>query len=138
LEAAAAVTRRKHPPARIDLDDYGFDTTGKGFRVKPEELHMLLGLDPLTCALYMRCLKPFADRSGAVRNASFYRFLQILTPAQSPCGGPRLPEPTRHQLERAIARLVQADLITSYCHANRTGRALQIRIKSASWIRTKL
>ncbi|HWH83475.1 MAG TPA: hypothetical protein VNU71_14685 [Burkholderiaceae bacterium] len=93
---------------------------------------MLLGLDTLTCALYMRCLKPFADRAGAVRNASFYRFLQILTPVQSPGGGPRLDEPTRHQLERAIERLVQAGLITSYAAANRNGRALQIRVTEAS------
>lgn len=125
------MTKRKHPPPRVDPDDYGFNVAGKGFRVTPRELLMLLGLDTVTCALYMRCLKPFADRAGAVRNASFYRFIQILTPVQSPGGGPRLPEPSRRQLERAIERLVQAGLITSYCEANQRGRALQIRLQNA-------
>jgi hypothetical protein len=125
------VTRRQHPPPHVDTDDYGFNVTGKGFRVTARELELLLGLDTVTCALYMRCLKPFADRAGAVRNASYYRFLQILMPVQSPGGGPRLPEPTRHQLERAIDRLVELKLITSYAAANRNGRALQIRLSEA-------
>lgn len=126
------MTRRKHPPPSVDTDDYGFNVSGKGFRVTPRELEQLLGQDTVTCALYMRCLKPFADRTGHVQNASYYRFLQLLKVVQSPCGGQRLPEPTLKQLRRALERLQQAGLITTYPDANRNERALQIRVQSAS------
>lgn len=120
------MTRRKYPPPKVDPDDFGFDVAGKGFRVTPRELLMLIGADTMTCALYMRCLKPFADRFGAVRAASYYRFLQILKVVHSPAGGRRLPVPTKRQLERALERLRQANLITTDTDANRGDRALKI------------
>lgn len=132
------MTRRKHPPPKVDPDDYGFNVAGKGFRVTPRELLLLLGLDTISCAVYMRCLKPFADRAGAVRNASYYRFLQILGVVQSPEGGPRLPEPTKDQLRRALERLLQVGLITNYTEANRAGKALQIRLQEPSRSRPKV
>lgn len=131
------MTRRKHPPPKVDPDDYGFNVAGKGFRVTANELLMLLGLDTITCALYMRCLKPFADRAGHVHNASYYRFLQILKVMQSPAGGQRLPEPTHQQLRGALDRLLQAGLITNYGAANRSDRALQIRLQNAPGSRLK-
>lgn len=125
------MTRRRNPPPPVDPDDYGFDVAGKGFRVTARELLMLLGLDTISCALYMRCLKPFADRAGHVHNASYYRFLQVLKVMQSPAGGQRLLEPTHQQLRRALERLQQAGLITNYAGANRNERALQIRLQNA-------
>lgn len=122
------MTRRTRPPPKVDPDDYGFDTAGKGFRVTPHELLLLLGLDTISCALYMRCLKPFADRTGQVRAASYYRFLEVLKVVQSPGGGPRLPGPTKKQLRRALERLLQVGLITNYAESNREARALQIRL----------
>ena len=126
------MTRRKHPPPKVDPDDYGFPVAGKGFRVTRRELLLLLGLDTISCAVYMRCLKPFADRAGAVREASYYRFLQILGVVQSPAGGPRLSVPTEDQLRRALERLLQVGLITLYLDANRNERALKIRLVEAS------
>lgn len=122
------MTRRKNPPPKVDPDDYGFNVAGKGFRVTSRELLLLLGLDTISCALYMRCLKPFADRAGAVRNASYYRFLEVLKVIQSPSGGQRLDAPTKDQLRRALDRLLQVGLITNYLDANRNVRALQIRL----------
>lgn len=122
------MTRRKHPPPAADPDDYGFPVAGRGFRVTPVELECLLGLDPISCALYMRCLKPFADRGGYVRNLSYYRCLQILTPVQSPRGGARLPAPTHQQLRRSVERLVQARLVMTRGAENKRDRALQIWI----------
>lgn len=120
------MTRRKRPPPPCDPGDYGFDVAGRGFRVAAAELVKLLGLDTISCALYMRCLKPFADRVGYVRNLSFYRCLQILMPLHSPCGGPRMPVPTRDQLRRAFERLVQAELIVMHWDDNLRDHALQI------------
>lgn len=120
------MTRRKHPPPKVDPDDYGFDVAGKSFKVTPRELLMLLGVDTITCALYMRCLKPFADKFGCVHQASYYRFLQTLKVVQSPAGGPRVPGPTEKQLRRALEWLVQAGLITTHTDQNRRGGALQI------------
>lgn len=131
------MTRRKHPPPAVDPDDYGFSVAGKGFRVTPKELLLLLGLDTVSCALYMRCLKPFADRSGAVRSTSYYRFLEVLKVTQSPAGGARLPQPTKDQLRRALERLQQAGLVTNYAAANRADRALQIRLTQAPGRSTK-
>lgn len=125
------MTRRKLPPPKVDPDDYGFDVAGKGFRVSARELVMLLGADTITCALYMRCLKPFADRFGQVHAASYYRFLQILSVVQSPGGGQRLPVPTLKQLRRALERLAQAGLITIHADDNRRERALQIWVNEA-------
>lgn len=125
------MTRRKHPPPKVDPDDYGFDVAGKGFRITRAELLMLLGLDTVSCALYMRCLKPFADRTGAVRNASYYRFIELLKVVHSIEGGRRLAAPTKDQLRRALDRLNQAGLITNYMSANRASGALQIRVQSA-------
>jgi hypothetical protein len=122
------VTRRKFAPPPADPDNYGFDIAGKGFRVSRAELVLLLGLDVLTCLLYFRCLKPFADRAGHVHNASYYRFLKLLEPIQSERGGRRLPTPTVDQLRRCVARLLQAGLITNYSAANRNAKALQIRL----------
>lgn len=99
---------------------------GKGFRITARELVMLLGVDTITCALYMRCLKPFADRYGAVRESSYYRFLQILKVVQSPGGGQRLAVPTRMQVRRALERLRQAGLITMRDDVNRGDRVLKI------------
>ena len=126
-----AVTRRKHPPPKVDPDNFGFDIAGKGFRVTRRELLLLTGADAFTCALYMRCLKPFADRTGAVRNASYYRFGELLRVTQSPAGGPRLPEPTKWQLRRALTRLMEAGLVTNYPSANRVDGALKIRLNEA-------
>lgn len=125
------MTRRKHPPPRVDPDDYGFNVAGKGYRVTPRELLLLLGLDTISCAVYMRCLKPFADRAGKVGETSYYRFLQILGVVQSPAGGRRLAAPTEDQLRRALERLRQVGLITVYSGSNQTGRALQIRLSEA-------
>ena len=126
------MTRRTLPPPPVDPDDYGFDVAGKSFKVTSRELLMLVGVDTITCALYMRCLKPFADRYGAVRAASFYRFLQILKVVQSPGGGQRLPEPTRKQLRRALDRLRQAKLITMRDDANQGERVLKIWLNVTS------
>jgi hypothetical protein len=124
------VTKRKHPPPTADTDNYGFDVAGKGFRVTPRELLLLLDLDTLACAMYMRCLKPFADRrSGAVRFASYYRFAKILTPAQSPRGGPRLPEPSRDQLRRCVDRLAEVELIETHTGDNLRNGFLKIWVK---------
>lgn len=120
------MTKRRHPPPAADPDDYGFDTAGKAFRVTPRELLMLLGVDTITCALYMRCLKPFADKFGCVHAASYYRFRQILTVMQSPRGGPRLPGPTLKQLRRALDWLEQAGLVTTHSDQNRREKALKI------------
>lgn len=125
------MTRRKHPPAPADPDDYGFDVAGKDFKVTTRELMQLLGVDPITCALYMRCLKPFADRFGNVQRASYYRFLQILRVIQSPAGGPRLDDVTKKQIRRALEWLVQQDLITCNFDANRRDRVLQIWVNKA-------
>jgi hypothetical protein len=125
------VTRRKHPPPPADPDDYGFDIAGKGFRVTPRELVQLLGADTITCALYMRCLKPFADRGGYVRQLSFYRCLHLLACIQSPKGGARLPEPTRQQLRRAFENLAQRELITVHLDDNRRDQALQVWVNAA-------
>ena len=126
------MTRRTQPPPKVDPDDYGFDVAGRSFKVTSRELRMLLGVDTITCALYMRCLKPFADRYGAVREASYYRFLQILKVVQSPGGGPRLDVPTLWQVRRALKRLVEADLITTRDDANRGERALKIWLNVTS------
>lgn len=122
------MTRRKHPPPSADPDDYGFDVAGRGFRVTNRELVQLLGLDTISCALFMRCFKPFADRGGYVRNNSYHRCREILKPVQSPRGGPRMPTPTLKQLRRAVERLVQAGLIVTRWADNRRDRALQIWI----------
>lgn len=132
------MTKRKNPPPPVDPDDYGFNVAGKGFRVTPRELLQLLGLDTVSCAVYMRCLKPFADRTGHVQNASYYRFGKILDVIQSPGGGARLPVPTLKQLRRALERLQQAGLITTYPDANRHDRALQIRVQNAPGRSSKL
>ena len=124
------MTRRKHPPPPADSEDYGFNVAGKGFRVSAAELLMLLGLDTITCALYMRCLRPFADRGGYVRECSYYRCLQILSCVPSPRGGRCLASPTKKQLRRAIECLVQARLIVTRWDDNRRDGALQIWVVS--------
>jgi hypothetical protein len=126
------VTRRRHPPPVADPDDYGFEIAGKGFRVTTAELLMLAGIDTVACALYMRCLKPFADRSGYVRNLSYYRCLHLLACAQSPRGGARLPEPTKKRVRRAFEYLAQHKLITVHFDDNRRDRALQVWINAAA------
>lgn len=120
------MTRRRQPPPPVDTDDYGFDVAGKPFKVTTAELLKLLGVDTITCALYMRCLKPFADRFGCVHGASYYRFLKILKARQSPKGGPLVSSPTREQLRRALEWLAQAGLITNHGDDNRRERVLQI------------
>lgn len=124
------MTKRRHPPPPADPDDYGFDTAGKAFRVTPRELLMLLGVDTITCALYMRCLKPFADKFGCVHAASYYRFRQILMVMQSPRGGPRIQSPTEDQLRRALSWLAQAGLVTVHHDDNRRAGALKIWLNS--------
>jgi hypothetical protein len=131
------VTRRKNPPPPVDPDDYGFDVAGKDFKVTTHELMKLMGVDTITCALYMRCLKPFADRFGRVREASYYRFLQILKAIGSPGGGPRPKSPTRPQLRRALEWLQQAGLITFHLDDNMRNGALQIWVHLPSRPKTK-
>lgn len=122
------MTRRKHPTPRADVDEFGFEVIGHDFHSSSDERIRLLGLDSLARDLYYSCLKPFCDRSGDVQAASYYRFIQMLTPVQSARGGPRLSSPTRDQMRAALTRLQQAGLVTSYPGANMRAGALQIRL----------
>lgn len=122
------MTTRKHPPPQVDRDDFGFEVIGHDWAGGSDERIRLLGLDSLARDLYFMCLKPFCDRSGDVGAMTYYRLIQMLTPVQSPRGGPRLPAPTRKQLRGALQRLQQAALITNYAGANMRAGALQIRV----------
>lgn len=122
------MTRRKHPPPKVSPDDFGFDVIGQDYHCGSDERIRLVGLDSLARDLYYTGLKPFCDRRGDVGAASYYRFVQMLTPVQSPRGGPRLPAPTRDQLRGALVRLQQAGLITNYLPSNMREGALQIRL----------
>lgn len=122
------MTRRRHPPPKVDPDDFGFQVLGHDFGSVVDERLRLLGLDSLARDLYWTCLKPFADAVGKVHHGSYYRFLQMLTPMQSPRGGPRLDVPTRKQLRRALEALRGAGLVTIYAASNMRKGALQIRV----------
>lgn len=122
------MTRRKHPPPKVDADEFGFEVIGSDWCCTSDERIRLLGLDSLARDLYYTCLKPFADSTGKVQQASYYRFLQMLAPVQSRQGGHRLPTPTRKQLRRVLDALRQAGLVTSYPAANLRKGALQIRV----------
>jgi hypothetical protein len=123
------MTRRKHPPARVDPDDYGFDLVGRDWCSTAQERMCLVGLDSLARDLYYTCLRPFADpKTGDVRNASYYRFVKSLTPSCAPRGGRRFPSPTKQQLRDALKRLCEFGLVRLYLSAAMTERALQIRV----------
>lgn len=123
------MTRRKHPPPRVDPDDYGFELVGRDYNVQPQELMCLIGLDALAIALYFVCLRPFADpKSGDVHNASYYRFRKVLTPTSSPRGGSRFHVPTKKELRDALTRLCEFGLVRLYLAAAMTDGALQIRV----------
>lgn len=123
------MTRRKHPPPKADLADYGFDVLGQDWGCVVDERLRLLGLDLLAILLYFVCLKPFADATGKVHQASYYRFMRMLAPLQSLHGGRRFEAPTIDQLRRALQALRRAGLITIYAASNMRKGALQIRVK---------
>jgi hypothetical protein len=88
---------------------------------------MLLGLDTHTCALYMRCFKPFVDRYGAVQQVSNYRFRKTLAVTQAADGGRRLPDSTCARVRRSIDRLREVGLITTRIGTSKRGhRVLKI------------
>lgn len=89
----------------------------------------MVGLDLLAIGVYVMCLRPFADaRSGDVRCASYYRFRQLLTPAQPRGGGKRWLVPTTQQISDALDRLAAAGLIEVFREISRRERVLQIRV----------
>ena len=121
------MTRRKVPS--IDLDDYGFDLVGDDWSSTAAERVMLIGLDSLARDLYYTCLRPFASaKTGDVREASYYRFIQLLTPRQSPNGGPRFPVPTKKQLRSALQRLEAFGVVKLFLASSMRDGALQIRV----------
>lgn len=122
------MTRRKHPAPRVDPDEYGFDLIGRDWCCEASARICLVGLDSLARDLYYTCLRPFANKAGDVEQASYYRFLKLLTPISSPRGGPRFPAPTLKQLRNALERLEQADLIRLYRVISRRERVLKIRV----------
>lgn len=119
-------TKRK--PVPVDPDDYGFDLVGDDWSSTAPERVCMVGLDSLARDLYYTCLRPFASaKTGDVREASYYRFVQLLTPRQ-PARGPRFPVPSKKQLRDGLQRLEEFGLVKLFPSAAMRQGALQIRV----------
>lgn len=112
-----------------DEIEFGFDATGRDWTSYAQERAMLRGHRLLDLALYFVCLMPFANKAGDVELASYYRFIQMLTPRQSRKGGPRVDDaPTKRMLRDALLRLQTSGLCKLYLDESRNEGVLKIRM----------
>lgn len=112
----------------VDVDDYGFDVVGNDFTSTAQQRVALLGLDSLARDLFYTCLCPFTNKAGDVIPASYYRFLQLLTPAKNTTGGPRFKAPTKDQLRGALERLQAFGLVRLFPKDSMRDGVLKIRV----------
>lgn len=120
---------RRQPLPHVDPDDYGFDLAGRDWTSFAQERVMLIGLDSLARDLYYTCLMPFANKAGDVVEASYYRFIQLMTPRREPKGGSRFPAPTKKQVSDALDRLELFGLVRLYRTESMREGVLKIRVR---------